>query len=216
MSCNRSFARRIGKSLSNTQKFFLENSLPNYIINESIFQKSEYDEVFLEIGFGMGEHFAHQAELNVNSLFLGAEVYLNGVANILKLAQERNIHNIALWPNDFDLIIDSIPDNSLNGIYLLFPDPWNKRKQQKNRFLNQKRIEKLQSKLKYHGFFVFVSDIKDYFTAAQKLIKDNNFEIIGQDTKKPHPNYIVTKYHKKALEAGREIMFLYGLNNNKL
>ena len=61
----------------------------------------------------MGEHFINQAKMNPNALFIGVEVYLNGVANVLKLAGEHNIMNFLLFPNNLDLILNEIPSNSL-------------------------------------------------------------------------------------------------------
>lgn len=216
---NRSFSRRIGKSLSDLQKQLLDNMLPQHLftiekLNEKlkIFAHDRTDQannkLFLEIGFGMGEHFVHQAKLNPDSIFIGAEVYLNGVANVLKLASQNNISNFLLWPDDLDLILNEMPECSLSGIYILFPDPWPKRKQHKKRILNKKRLEILRSKLAIGGLINFASDIDDYFDKTKELIEqDGNFEVINSNFT-PHDTYIMTKYHHKALSEGRNARFL--------
>lgn len=207
---NRTFGRRIGKSLSNIQKDLIENELPKYEFTPERFGQTKYNKVILEIGFGMGEHFIHQMSLNLTSLYIGAEVYLNGVANSLKQAKEQALDNFLIWPGDIDLIIASLPQNSLVGIYILFPDPWHKRRYMKKRLLNAERLKTLKAKLKPNGFLVFASDIEDYFESAKALIsQDLDFLIQNSDFTTPHAGYIKTKYHQKAEKADRIPQFLY-------
>ncbi len=87
INLNRSYARRIGKSSSGVQQNLLDNELSKYLFSKEKLV-SEKRKIFLEIGFGMGEHFVNQARLNPDALFIGVEVYLNGVANVLKLVGE--------------------------------------------------------------------------------------------------------------------------------
>ncbi|ARD86084.1 protein-(glutamine-N5) methyltransferase, release factor-specific [Rickettsia bellii] len=244
---NRSYARRIGKSLSGIQQNLLDNELPKYLFSkekligknynsckiksnytkfnlekskESVSRGAErikirehlrtYKEdvanfssstsIFLEIGFGMGEHFINQAKMNPDKLFIGVEVYLNGVANVLKLAEEQNITNFLLFPNNLDFILHDLPNNSLDRIYILFPDPWIKNRQKKKRILNKERLTILQTKLKNKGSLIFTSDIENYFEEVVELIKQNgNFQITNEDNySKPHDNYIITKIPPKS------------------
>jgi len=206
---NRSYARRIGKSLSRLQQNLLDNELPKYLFSKEKLA-NEKRKIFLEIGFGMGEHFVNQARLNPEALFIGVEVYLNGVANVLKLMQEQNIINFLLFPNNLDYILNDLPNNSLDGIYILFPDPWTKNKQKKKRIFNKDRLKILQTKLKDKGNLIFASDIESYFYEVAKLIEQNgNFQIINKDDYlKPYDNYIITKYHQKAINESRQARFL--------
>ncbi|MCZ6896917.1 MAG: bifunctional peptide chain release factor N(5)-glutamine methyltransferase PrmC/tRNA (guanosine(46)-N7)-methyltransferase TrmB [Rickettsia endosymbiont of Ixodes ricinus] len=209
INLNRSYARRIGKSLSGVQQNLLDNELPKYLFSKEKLE-SEKHKVFLEIGFGMGEHFINKARLNPDALFIGVEVYLNGVANVLKLASEQNITNFLLFPNNLDLILNDLPNNSLDGIYILFPDLRIKNKQKKKRIFNKERLKILQDKLKDNGNLVFTSDIENYFYEAIELIKQNgSFEIMNKDDYlKPHDNYVMTKYHQKAIKANRTPKFM--------
>ena len=260
---NRSYARRIGKSLSGIQQNLLDNELPKYLFSkekligknynsckiksnytkfnlekskESVSRGAErikirehlstYKEdvanfssstsIFLEIGFGMGEHFINQAKMNPDKLFIGVEVYLNGVANVLKLAEEQNITNFLLFPNNLDYILHDLPNNSLERIYILFPDPWIKNRQKKKRILNKERLTILQTKLKNKGSLIFTSDIENYFEEVVELIKQNgNFQITNEDNySKPHDNYIITKYHQKAINESRTPQFLKAIFSN--
>ena len=210
MPLNRSFARRVGKTLSTSQKELLESDLPDYSYsNRVLLNKMAGKRVFLEIGFGMGEHFIHQASKEKDAIFIGVEAYLNGVANVLKIAKEQNIINILLWPDDLDLILNDLPAKILDGIYLLFSDPWPKRKHHKKRLFNKERLVILQDKLKEKGFLVFASDMDDYFESSKNIILNNsNFHLLTKDFSQPYDSYIITKYHQKAREAGREAKFL--------
>ncbi|HJD64972.1 MAG TPA: bifunctional peptide chain release factor N(5)-glutamine methyltransferase PrmC/tRNA (guanosine(46)-N7)-methyltransferase TrmB [Rickettsia endosymbiont of Diachasma alloeum] len=212
---NRSYARRIGKSLSGIQQNLLDNELPKYLfLKEKLI--GEKRQIFLEIGFGMGEHFINQAKMNPDKLFIGVEVYLNGVANVLKLAEEQNITNFLLFPNNLDFILHDVPDNRLDGIYILFPDPWLKNRQKKKRILNKERLTILQTKLKNKGSLIFASDIENYFEEVVELIKQNgNFQITNKGNySKPHDNYIITKYHQKAINESRTPQFLKAMFSN--
>ncbi|MCC8462562.1 MAG: bifunctional peptide chain release factor N(5)-glutamine methyltransferase PrmC/tRNA (guanosine(46)-N7)-methyltransferase TrmB [Rickettsia endosymbiont of Ecitomorpha arachnoides] len=209
INLNRSYARRIGKSLSGVQQNLLDNELPKYLFSKEKLV-NEKRKIFLEIGFGMGEHFINQAKMNPEALFIGVEAYLNGVANVLKLASEQNITNFLLFPNNLDFILNDLPNNSLDGIYILFPDPWIKNKQKKKRIFNKERLKILQDKLKNNGNLVFASDIENYFYEAIELIEQSgDFEIMNKDDYlKPHDNYIITKYHQKATQANRIPRFM--------
>lgn len=210
----RSFSRRIGKSLSTLQKTLLDTELPKHLLTNELLTNANGREIFLEIGFGMGEHFVRQAALKPEALFIGTEVYLNGVANVLKMAAEQNITNFLLSPDDLDSIIDYIPEGVLSGIYILFPDPWPKRRQQKKRIFSPTRVEILSKKLKNAGFLVFASDINDYFQEAKKILMLNGkFKILSEE---PPKNYIETKYHKKALNYGRTPKFFQAFITNDL
>ncbi len=207
---NRTFGRRIGKSLSNIQKNLIEHQLPKHMFTLEKFAQNKYGEAILEIGFGMGEHFVHQIATNPNSLFIGAEVYLNGVANCLKESEKQDINNFLLWPDDIDLILAALPPDSLNGIYILFPDPWHKRRYMKKRIINTERLKMFKEKLTKDGFLIFASDIEDYFETVRDLLnQDTSFEIKNTDFTSFYPGYIKTKYHLKAEKAGRKPQFLY-------
>lgn len=204
---NRTFARRVGKSLSELKQKLIDCELPKHLYTAKRLQDSKCERVFLEIGFGMGEHFANQVQSNPDSLYIGVEVYINGVANALKQIQTCN--NFMLWPDDLDLIIDKIPLNSLDGIYILFPDPWHKRRALKKRLFNQLRLDSFKTILKKDGFIAFASDIEDYVDSTYNLLNlDPDFVIQNTDLTIPHTGYIQTKYHSKGLKEGRDAQFI--------
>ncbi len=205
----KTFSRRSGKTLTDLSKKTLEEFLPIYLYSSEKFNQSNYKKTFLEIGFGMGEHFISQVTNNSDSLLIGAEVFINGVARTLKLLKNLQVTNFLIWPDDVDIFFEQIPDNSLDGVYILFPDPWPKRKNINKRLVNSKRLEIIKRKLKNDGFISFASDIEDYFLAVQKLLKDDSIlSLKNEDFDIPHDGYITTKYHLKAKKEEREAKFI--------
>lgn len=205
----RSFARRIGKSLSNTQKDLLRNTLPNFKfeLSELSIQNKE-KKINIEIGIGMAEHFMHNAFNNPDEIFIGFEPYLNGIANALRISRETDITNIRLFPDDADLILNQIPENVIDKIFILFPDPWPKTKQNKKRFLNLNRLNLLIKILKHTGQIIFASDIDDYFNDCFKHMNNSELKNISKDNFEPHDGYIKTKYNQKADLENRHSRFM--------
>jgi release factor glutamine methyltransferase len=205
---NKTFARRVARKLTDINQRALSEVLPGCLFGQERLVTSTFDKKYLEIGFGMGEHFIHQVKHNPLSLYIGAEVFMNGVANVLKNLGSAN-GNFLIWPDDVDLILAQIPSSSLDGIYVLFPDPWHKRRYLKKRLLNDTRLASLKDKLKDGGFISFASDIEDYFLYVKQLfIENGNFIIQDKDYSIPHEDYVETKYHKKAIKEGRVPQFI--------
>jgi release factor glutamine methyltransferase len=201
---NQSFARRIGKSLSQTQKNALEKLLPKYLFDQ---EKLHNKKINIEIGIGMGEHFVNQVTADSESFFIGFEPYLNGIANTLLALESIGVNNAALWPDDVDLVFGKIYDEAIEKIYILFPDPWPKNKQKKRRIICKERALQFYKKLATNGIINFASDIEDYFQQAQEVFLNAGFAKQEKDDLMPHKNYIQTKYHKKAILENRTPLF---------
>ncbi len=201
---NQSFARRIGKSLSKTQKYSLETLLPKYLLDHD---KLHNKKINIEIGIGMGEHFVNQVKSNPETFFIGFEPYLNGIANTLSQLESNGLNNAALWPDDVDLALSKISDEAIETIYILFPDPWPKSKQKKRRIICKERALQFYAKLATNGVINFASDIEDYFQQAQEVFLNLGFTKQIKDDLMPHQNYVQTKYHKKAILENRAPLF---------
>src|SRR5690349_11283884 len=98
----------------------------------------------LEIGFGGGEHLAHQAALHPDIAFIGAEPFINGVAKLLALIEARDLRNIAIHAGDARELFAVMPDASLDRIYLLYPDPWPKTRHHRRRLVSQENLRHFQ------------------------------------------------------------------------
>ncbi|GIL39250.1 tRNA (guanosine(46)-N7)-methyltransferase TrmB [Roseiterribacter gracilis] len=122
---------------------------------------TDFDSWELEIGFGGGEHLAARAAAHRDVGFLGAEPFLNGVSMLLQAIDRESLTNVRIWPEDARLLLDALPDASMSRIYLLFPDPWPKRRHEKRRFLQTEMLDVFARVLKSGGELRFASDHPD-------------------------------------------------------
>ena len=133
------------------------------LINFNDFFETNDKKIILEIGFGMGDTTAEIAETLVDVNFLGVEVHSPGVGNLLNRINEKNIKNLRIIQHDAVEVLDfMIPNNSLDGIHIFFPDPWHKKKHNKRRLIQTSFIEKIQHKLKNEGYIHIATDWEDY------------------------------------------------------
>lgn len=166
----------------------------------------------MEVGFGDGKHLIHQAKLKPGTLFFGVDSFLNGIADVLRSSRNQNVKNILVFPDLLGYVFNDIPDGTISYVYILFPDPWMKRgRKAKQRFMNRDFLEMLPKKLRRPAGFVFATDIDDYFEDVMELIATGkHFEVTNKgDYSKEPENYIVTKYHGKAVNAGRKVRFMH-------
>jgi tRNA (guanine-N7-)-methyltransferase len=208
----RFFGRRKAKALSPLQKdlyikaqseiFF---NLENCQVSKTLFDNSNAD-LILEIGFGRGEHLLHQAEINPHINYLGIDAYVNSVSKAIKQVYQNNLTNIRLSDEDAFNCIKLFPDNSLNGIYLLYPDPWPKKYHRNRRFMQRDTAMIIERILKPNGFFCFASDIPAYveWTIANLINSTSAYMNINQRYNIPFENWISTYYEQKALKEGRQ------------
>lgn len=218
---NQSFSRRIGKSLSDSQKSLVAScfeDINNFTGLDELDLKAlagklaMQKNLTIEIGFGMGEHLLAQISASPDMFFLGSEPYLNGVASLKKKCTEFT--NYILWPDDINLLLPYFPDNIVDKIYVLFPDPWPKRKQIRKRILGQERLAHFYRILKKSGVLHFATDIDDYSKQVLEIIRNQkNFIIMDKNEFDPHAGYVQTKYHSKAIAENRVAKFYSFLKN---
>jgi release factor glutamine methyltransferase len=203
----KSYSRIIGKSLSKSAKQLIENALPQYQINEE--QIPILHNLHVEIGFGDGDNLHALATNNPLHNFLGIEVYLNGVCNLLKLCEANKLKNLFIYPDDADLLLHKIPDNFVKAFFILFPDPWTKNRHTKRRLLNQERIELLIRKLEPSGIIRFITDVENYFIQVKALFLEQPLlDLVCNDVNGFEAKYSPTKYHQKALIEEKQIFVL--------
>lgn len=171
---------------------------------------SNTNPVIMEIGFGMGQATAQLAEETPDTNYIGCEVHKPGVGRLLGEIKKRSLSNIYIIEHDALEILDSmIPDSSLNGFHVFFPDPWPKKKHHKRRMMQRPRTNLLAQKLIPGGYLYFATDIQDYaeqaleeLTATEGL--KNRYEGFA-----PHQEWRPrTKFEQKGIDAGREIFEL--------
>lgn len=170
----KSFALRQGR-MTTRQQLAIENYWPLYGI-ERADEKLDFAKVFnrvapvvLEIGFGMGDSLSAMALAQPQHNFLGVEVHRPGVGALLDRCHELNLHNVRMINGDVKVVLEcQIPDDSLAGIYILFPDPWPKQRHHKRRLVQVEFIRSLLPKLQANGFIHCATDWEHY---AQQMLQ---------------------------------------------
>ncbi len=164
---------------------------------------------FLEIGFGMGKSLAQMAQDHPENNYLGIEVHRPGVGALLKEVAERGLTNIRVMNHDAIEVLDKmIPDASLAGVYLFFPDPWHKKRHHKRRIVQPEFAQKIAQKLQPNGIFHMATDWEDYAHHMMEVMTQaphfQNTQPEGHFT--PRPNYRpLTKFEARGQKLGHGV-----------
>jgi len=168
--------------------------------------------LWLEIGFGAGEHLAWQAEHHPSATHLGVEPYLNGVAALLGRVEARGLDNVRICVDDARLLLAALPDGALQRVHVLFPDPWPKRRHRKRRIVNHRTVAEMARTLVPGGELRLASDDPDYVTwmlAALRAEPRLSWRARrAADWRERPPDWPATRYEDKARAAGRTCVFL--------
>ena len=212
------YGRLKGKALKKSQKAYLDEDLAklspgavDWDVNpdrapldlEALFDGRD---VWLEVGFGGGEHLVHQARENPDIGIIGAEPYINGVAMLLGKIRRAGVTNLAVHPGDARDLMDVIPPQSISKAFLLYPDPWPKARHHRRRFVTPEHLEPLARCLKPGAEFRVATDIPDYVRQTLEEVPKAGFEWLAErpaDWREPWADWISTRYEQKALREGR-------------
>jgi tRNA (guanine-N7-)-methyltransferase len=160
-------------------------------------------EVWLEIGFGGGEHMAAQAAGHPDVLILGAEPFQNGVASALRHVDERGLANIRIHDGDARELMARLPDASVARAFVLFPDPWPKGRHKKRRIIQGETVAGLARILTPGGRLRFASDWADYVDwTLERFLSHPAFRWTAEradDWRKPPADHVTTRYEEKRL-----------------
>ncbi len=216
---HRNFYGRIkGKTLKQSQKTYLDEDLgalsPGPVDWDENPDRTPLDlgglfggrDVWLEIGFGGGEHLVHQAQANPDIGIIGAEPYINGVAMLLGKIRRAGVDNLAIHPGDARDLMDVLPPASISRVFLLYPDPWPKKRHHRRRFVTPEHLEPLARVLKPGAIFRVATDIPDYVRQTLEEVPKAGFEWLAEtpeDWRKPWGDWISTRYEQKALREDR-------------
>jgi tRNA (guanine-N7-)-methyltransferase len=203
----RSFGRTRSRTIKPNQAALLTEWLPRLSIKPDLSGLSAvaacFEETWLEIGFGGGEHLAAQAAAHPNVLVLGAEPYINGVASALRHLKAADLSNVRLWSADGRTLMAALPDASLARLFVLFPDPWPKRRQNKRRLVDASFVEAAARLLKPGGLARLATDWEAY--ADQVLDTFNRSSQFAwtarcaRDWRRPPHDHVTTRYEQKGL-----------------
>jgi len=207
----RLYGRSKGRPLRPHQQKLMDELYPRLCVDNRT-DLSGFKEVWMEIGFGAAEHVLHLARNNPEIAIIGAEPFLNGVAKAVDGADAFGLKNLFLHHGDARDVMDSLSDGLLSRLYVLFPDPWPKKRHNKRRIINEAFLLDVFRVLKPNGKFYFASDIIDYVDWSLARIKQNNCFQIEIDTpsswRTPYDSWPGTRYEAKAKKAGRPCHYL--------
>lgn len=207
------FGRRKGKKLRSFQSNLMEELLPLVRLDLSgpldlkAAFGADYREVWLEIGFGGGEHLIDEAARFPQTGFIGCEPFVNGLAKALAGIAGGDVGNVRVHGGEAQAVIAALPPESLAGVYLLYPDPWPKRRHRKRRFVSDETLDALARVMRKGAELRFATDIDDYagWTLA-RILRNSHFEWRAEcanDWRKPWDGWSSTRYEEKAKREGR-------------
>jgi len=216
----RHFGRRKGPALSAHQSRLLETLLPRLRIEPQPgrdprgYFSAGVSEVWLEVGFGGGEHLLWQSKANPKTGIIGAEPYVSGVAKLLsKLAESPHEDiNLRLYTEDATDIIEALPSASLARAFVLFPDPWPKTRHHKRRFVHMAMLDQLARVMKQGAELRFATDDNGYLVwTLERLSAHPAFTWLANspgDWRARPPDWPETRYEAKAIRAGSTCTYL--------
>ena len=211
------YGRSRGKRLRPGQERLIAEVLPRVEIAPEALAGDcpfpfETSEIWLEIGFGAGEHLIEQAKARPDVGFIGCEPFLNGMAAALAAVERERLGNVRLWRGDAILLLEAAPDAYFNRVFLLYPDPWPKRRHNKRRFVSDVMISTLARALRPSGDVRFATDIDDYAGwTLRRFLESPQFRWAAEradDWRTPWPDWRPTRYEAKARRERRGSVYL--------
>jgi tRNA (guanine-N7-)-methyltransferase len=168
--------------------------------------------IWLEIGFGGGEHLAQLAEQHPQTGFIGCEVFENGIVKLLAQIEQRRLANIRIFADDARLIMAALPRPAVDRVFILFPDPWPKRRQHKRRIVSRATLDTLAEIMTDDAELRMATDDADYLSwILEHITAHPAFEWLAHrpgDWRERPPDWPPTRYEAKARAAGRLPAFL--------
>ena len=203
----RSYGRRRGRKPSARQSALLRDDLPRFAFDPATLP-SGFRETWLEIGFGGGEHLLWQARQNPEVALIGCEPFEDGVMKVLAAITAEDVQNTRIHMGDAREILRSMPANSIDRAFILFPDPWPKRKHRKRRLVNSSLLAVLADILRPGAELRIGTDIGDYarsmFEAFRTEPRFRWQATSPEDWRVRPPDWPETRYEAKAVREGRK------------
>jgi tRNA (guanine-N7-)-methyltransferase len=215
----RSYGRRRGRVFSARQKMLLRDVLPAVAIPAepgaagdaaALFGKPIRD-IWLEIGFGGGEHLVWQAAHNADVGFIGCEPFENGIVKVLSEISVHSIENVRLYMGDARDLLRQLPSASLGRVFILFPDPWPKRRHQKRRLVSLATLNEIARTMRSNAELRIATDLGEHARWILHTVRRQSRLRWTADGpaqwRRPPPDWHATRYEYKALTAGRRCYY---------
>jgi tRNA (guanine-N7-)-methyltransferase len=215
----RSFGRRRGRKLSERQERLIRDVLPRLAFDPSAARRTVTDilsagarDIWLEIGFGGGEHLLERAAEHPDVCFIGCEPFQDGVVKVLDAVETGGRRNIRVYSEDGRELLRKLPPACIGRGFVLFPDPWPKRRQAKRRLLNKRTFALLAAAMRPGSELRIATDIGDYATGILLAAREEGsfrWQVSSPRNWRERPDdWIRTRYEEKALAAGRRCYFM--------
>lgn len=223
------YGRRFGRRLRPRKRQLVETLLPQVALDPSMLAAARADigalfdpparRLWLEIGFGGGEHIAAQARANPDTGLIGCEPFVNGVASLLDEMDRENTRNIRIFADDARILLDALPDGSIDRCFVLFPDPWPKLRHNRRRFISRENLDSLARVLKDGAELRIASDHDEYIRwILFETLGHDAFEWLARgaaDWRVPPLDWKRTRYEEKALAQGGHCSYLRFRRNSR-
>ncbi len=219
----RLYGRRRGRKLRAGRRALMDTKLPllrvelpaSGSLNPRKLFSPPAREIWLEIGFGAGEHLAAQAASHPGIGFIGAEVFENGIAKLLANVETLGLGNIRIFADDALLLLDRLAARSLGRVFILFPDPWPKERHKKRRLVSSETLARLADAMRPGAELRLATDDPDYAAWMEELLgSQDDFAAVAQAegawAARPL-DWPPTRYEQKAVSGGPARFFLYRL-----
>ena len=165
--------------------------------------------LWLEVGFGGGEHLVHMAARNPDVTIIGAEPFVNGIAMLLGKIRGAAVTNLWLHPGDVRDLFDVLPDGCVSKVFLNYPDPWPKARHHRRRFVTPEYLLPLARITAPGAEFRVATDIHDYVRQTLEEVPPAGFDLVSQSGEgEAWEDWISTRYEQKALREGRRPHYL--------
>ena len=219
----RVYGRRLGYRLRPGRQALLERALPALRIDLPEDAQAPIDlsglfpvpvrDLWLEIGFGAGEHLAHQVRAYPAVGFIGCEPFVQGVAGLLRhLEADGTAGRVRIFPDDARLLLDRLPEACIGRLFVLFSDPWPKKRHHKRRLIDAETLAGFARILKEGAEFRWASDDSGYVEWTLEHVARNEAFVLSDRTSGDWPSRPVdwpeTRYEQKARAQGRAPIFL--------
>ncbi len=214
------YGRRRGRKLRPGQRVLTDGLLPRLAFDlpasglldpRALFDGTP-PRIWLEIGFGGGEHLARQAERDPETGLIGCEVFENGIARLLGHIERCRLGNIRLFIDDARLLIEQLTQASIDRVFILFPDPWPKRRHRKRRIVSRETLDGLARIMTDGAELRLASDDRDYLGAMLEEVTGHPDFVWparrAADWRERPADWPPTRYEEKARAAGRRPVFL--------
>ena len=203
----KTFGRLKGRPLSKNQKLGLALHKQRYELSLELEKK-----IWLEVGFGNGNHLVELAKRNYDKLIVGSEVYENGVATACFSLFQNKIQNARVFHGDARNLLNLFKDKAVDRFYILFPDPWKKKRHKSRRLLSSSNVGYFSKILKPEGYICIATDVEDYCLEIEDTFSNlDQFKRVHGSPKEKNLNFFLdvkTKYEQKAINKGLSPSYL--------